>query len=167
MEYASPAVSSSTPEPVFMECTRSDSMNTVQRSPNLHGDSAWNARSSNSCLMLMPSRSACSSRNDPVPAAQALFISKSTTAPSRRLIYFESCPPISKIVSTVGSMAAAAVAWAVISFLTTSAPIMSPVRYLPEPVVPAPRILTRGPISAPTSARPCLTASIGLPAVGR
>ena len=36
-------------------------------------------------------------------------------------MYFESCPPISKIVSTAGSMAAAAVACAVISFRTTSA----------------------------------------------
>ncbi len=142
-------------------------MKTVQRSPNLQGDEAQSALLSNSCLIRMPSRSACSSRNEPVPAAQALFISKSTTAPSLRLMNFESCPPISKIVSTNGSMAAAAVACAVISFLTTSAPIISPVRYRPEPVVPAPRIVTREPTSSPTSARPCFTASIGLPAVGR
>src|SRR5512147_2146834 len=104
MEYASPAVNSSTLDPVFMECTRSDSMNTVQHSPNLQGDPAQKARLSNSCLILMPSRSACSSKNEPVPAAQALFISKSTTAPFARLMNLESCPPISKMVSTEGSI---------------------------------------------------------------
>src|SRR3990172_3230715 len=142
-------------------------MNTVHRSPSLQGAVERNALSANSSLMLMPRRSACSSRNEPVPAAQALFISKSTTAPFRRLINLASCPPISNIVSTDGSITAAATAWAVISFRTTSAPIMSPVRYLPEPVVPEPTIFTREPISSPTSARPCFTASIGLPAVGR
>jgi hypothetical protein len=40
----------------------------------------------------------------------------------------ESWPPISKMVSTWGLMAAAAVACAVISFRTTSAPMKSPVR---------------------------------------
>ena len=61
----------------------------------------------------------------------------------------------------------AAVACAVISFLITSAPTRSPVRYLPEPVVPAPFIFTKWLISSPTSFNPFLTASIGLPAVGR
>ncbi len=63
-----------------------------------------------------------------MPAAQTLFIMKSTMAPFLRLMNLESWPPISKMVSTVGSMAAAAVAWAVISFRTTSAPMKSPVR---------------------------------------
>lgn len=53
-------------------------------------------------------------------------------------MYFESWPPISNIVSTSGSISAAALAWAVISFLTTSAPMKSAIRYLPEPVVHAP-----------------------------
>src|SRR5512143_3680986 len=104
MEYASPAVNSSTLDPVFMECTRSDSMNTVQRSPNLQGDPAQKARPSNSCLILMPRRSACSSKNDPVPASKVLFISKSTTASFVRLINLESCPPSLKMVSTDGSI---------------------------------------------------------------
>jgi len=76
----------------------------------------------------MPSFSACSSRNEPVPAAQTLFIVKSTTTPLSMLMNFESCPPISKIVSTVGSRYIAPVAWAVISFLTTSAPMKSAMR---------------------------------------
>ena len=73
--------------------------------------------------MEMPSLSACSSRNDPVPAAQALFISKSTMTPLSMLIYLESWPPISKMVSTSGSISIAASAWAVISFRTRSAPM--------------------------------------------
>ena len=37
-----------------------------------------------------------------MPAAQTLFIMKSTTAPLDRLMYLESWPPISKMVSTSG-----------------------------------------------------------------
>ena len=48
----------------------------------------------------MPSFSACSSRNDPVPAAQASFMAKSTTTPFSMEMNLESWPPISKIVST-------------------------------------------------------------------
>ena len=78
--------------------------------------------------MEMPSFSACSSRKVPVPAAQTLFISKSTTTPWSSVMYLESWPPISKIVSTSGSKNAAAVACAVISLRMTSAPMKSPVR---------------------------------------
>ena len=60
---------------------------------------ADSASSANSPMMLMPSFSACSSRNEPVPAAQASFMAKSTTMPSCRLMNLESWPPISKIVS--------------------------------------------------------------------
>ncbi len=98
-------------------------MKTVHRSPKRPGLSASRASAPNSSSMRMPSFSACSSRNEPVPAAQTLFISKSTTAPRFRLMYLESWPPISKIVSTSGSRWTAAVACAVISFRTTSAPM--------------------------------------------
>ncbi len=77
--------------------------------------------------MPSPSFSACSSRKDPVPAAQTLFISKSTTLPPQILMYLESCPPISKTVSTSGQASTAALAWAVISLTTTSAPVKSPI----------------------------------------
>ncbi len=75
-------------------------MNTVQRSPMRMGAREERAISANSPLIRISSRSACSSRKDPVPAAQASFIAKSTTTPSSRLMNFESCPPISKMVST-------------------------------------------------------------------
>jgi|GEM_PF-5656193 len=101
------------------------SMNTVQRSPSRQGWRADSARLANSSLMATDNFSACSSRKEPVPAAQALFISKSTITPSFRAMNFESWPPISKMVSTLGSMCTAARAWAVISFLTTSAPVKS------------------------------------------
>ena len=57
-------------------------MNTVQRSPRRIGAGELKASSANSPTMLMPSFSACSSRNEPVPAAQASFMAKSTTMPS-------------------------------------------------------------------------------------
>ena len=85
----------------------SRSMNTVQRSPRRIGAVDCSARSANSPMMLMPSFSACSSRNEPVPAAQASFMAKSTTMPSCRLMNLESWPPISKMVSTCRAMRAA------------------------------------------------------------
>jgi len=65
-------------------------MNTVQRSPRRIGAGELRAMRANSPLMSMPSFSACSSRNEPVPAAQASFMAKSTTIPSCRLMNFES-----------------------------------------------------------------------------
>ena len=85
----------------------SRSMNTVQRSPRRIGAVDCSASSANSPMMAMPSFSACSSRNEPVPAAQASFMAKSTTMPSCRLMNLESWPPISKMVSTCRSMLAA------------------------------------------------------------
>ncbi|KJJ83162.1 hypothetical protein OMAG_002972 [Candidatus Omnitrophus magneticus] len=61
----------------------------------------------------------------------------------------------------------AAVAWAVISFFTTSAPKKSAIMYLPEPVVPTPFMAIVSPSSAPMLVSPDLTASMGLPAVMR
>ncbi len=145
----------------------SDSMKTVHLSPIGGGAEQPSASSLNSPFMLMPSLSACSSKKEPVPAAQTLFISKSTTTPSFKAMNLESCPPISNIVSTCGSISAAAVACAVISFLTMSAPMKSPDRYLPEPVVPTPLTSTYSPHSSDTSRRPFLTASRGRPAVAR
>ncbi len=104
----------------------SRSMNTVQRSPRRIGAAEERASSANSPMIWMPSFSACSSRNEPVPAAQASFMAKSTTMPSCREMNFESWPPISKIVSTVRpicrAMKSAPVLWAVISSVTRSAP---------------------------------------------
>ena len=48
-------------------------------------------------------RRPCSSMKEPVPALHASFIAASTTRPLSRRMYFASCPPISKIVSTRGS----------------------------------------------------------------
>ena len=100
--------------------------------------------------MLMPSFSACSSRNEPVPAAQASFMAKSTTTPFSMEMNLESCPPISKMVST-GSPPSVLLMWmapvlcAVISSLTTSAPTNSAISSRPEPVVPTPQIFRRLP----------------------
>jgi hypothetical protein len=53
---------------------------------------------------------------EPVPALQASFIAASSTRPSHSRMYFASCPPISKIVSTRGSREIAPAACAAISF---------------------------------------------------
>ncbi|OPZ23968.1 MAG: hypothetical protein BWZ01_03010 [Deltaproteobacteria bacterium ADurb.BinA179] len=84
-------------------------------------------------------RFACSSRKLPVPAAQTVFMTEKVTRPLFRVVNFESCPPISMIVSTSGFSAAAAFAWADISSTTVSAPMIFPISFLPEPVVPEPR----------------------------
>ncbi|EKD34759.1 MAG: hypothetical protein ACD_75C02205G0003 [uncultured bacterium] len=49
-----------------------------------------------------PNLAACSSINDPVPAAQTLFIVEKVTRPSFRVVNLASWPPISMIVSTSG-----------------------------------------------------------------
>ena len=79
----------------------------------------------------------------------------------------ESCPPISKTVSTCGSAAAAARAWAVISSRTMSAPMSLPMSVRPDPVTPAHTTRTSPPSLLPKSARPCVTAFCGLPRVRR
>ena len=142
-------------------------MKTVQRSPRHDGAGARWASAANSSRIEIPSRSACSSRKDPVPAAHALFIAKSTTTPRSIRMNLLSCPPISITVSTSGSIATAARAWAVISLRTVSAPTNWPTRWRPEPVAPAPRTSTRAPISCPIWASASRTASSGFPAVGR
>ncbi len=115
-------------------------MKTVQRSPRRIGAADCRARSANSPTMSMPSFSACSSRNEPVPAAQASFMAKSTTMPSCMEMNLESWPPISKMVSTwramLRLMKSAPVLWAVISSVIRSAPQSSPMSSRPEPVVP-------------------------------
>ena len=90
------------------------SIKTVQRSPRSQGCSPRSASGPKS-PMGMPMRAACSSTEEPVPAAQILFIWKSATTPPCGEIYFESCPPISKTVSASGTQTLAALACAVIS----------------------------------------------------
>ena len=72
-------------------------------------------------------------------------MAKSTTTPFSIEMNLESCPPISKMVSTgspprVLLMWMAPVLWAVISSLTASAPTNSAISSRPDPVVPTPRI---------------------------
>ena len=47
-----------------------------------------------------------------------------------------SCPPISKTVRTSGCRERVPTAWAVISFLTTAAPVITPISLRALPVVP-------------------------------
>ena len=87
-------------------------------------------------------------------------------------MYFESWPPISKIVSTFlpisrSPMKEAPVLCAVISSLIVSAPISSPISSRPEPVVPTPLMRTLSPTSRSISWSPAWTTSIGLACVRR
>jgi hypothetical protein len=59
----------------------------------------------------------------PVPAAHTLFMMEKVTLPFFKVVNFESCPPISMMVSTRGSISQAALAWAVISSMMISAPM--------------------------------------------
>ena len=77
-------------------------MKTVQRSASCTGAGEASATASNSSTMSTPSLAASSCRKLPVPAAQTLFMSKSTACRCSRRMYLASCPPISKIVSHLG-----------------------------------------------------------------
>ncbi len=102
-----------------------------------------------------------------MPAAQTLFIMKSTMAPLLRLMNLESWPPISKMVSTSGSMAAAAVGLRGDFVAHHVGANEVPGEVAAGPVVAAPTILTRSAILAPTRRRPSVMASRGRPAVMR
>ena len=67
------------------------------------------ARSPN-CSTGTPSLVDWWSRNEPVPAAQTVFMAKSVTMPSRSSMSLESWPPISSTVRTPGMMCEAATA---------------------------------------------------------
>ena len=141
------------------------SMKTVQRSPRSAGAREARAISPNfsSGISIL---AACSSIKEPVPAAQILFIMKSTTSPSLREIYLESCPPISKTVSASGFQNDAHFAWAVISSFMLSAPIIRPIRVRPEPVTPTDwKVIF--PYFSWIAASPFRTAFSGFPAVRR
>ena len=74
-------------------------MKTVHRSLVM-GDEAPSVRLRTRRGALQPL--ACSSMKLPVPAAQTLFMMERVTRPSRRVVNFESWPPISMMVSTWG-----------------------------------------------------------------
>ena len=82
--------------------------------PPAHSASSPSSATDPTPLNLRP----CSSMNDPVPALQASFIAASTTRPPARRMYFASCPPISKMVSTRVSSESAPSACAAISLST-------------------------------------------------
>ena len=145
-------------------CIISDSANTEHRPAILTGLSHFRASAPKSS-MGMPSLAAWWSKKEPVPAAQTVFMAKSTTIPSRSIIILESCPPISIMVFTSGIMLEAAIAWAVISFLTTSAPTTTDATSRPLPVTPTPQISTPSARSPFIFFKHSCTVSIGLPAV--
>ena len=122
--------------------------NTLHRPAMRGGFSLLSAASLNSSIV-KPSREACWSRNEPVPAAHSVFVAKSRTrtcpfsgSRSSR-ISFESSPPISITVRTSGVRAAVARLCAMIS-LMAGQPRISPASLPPEPVTATPRIASRG-----------------------
>ena len=111
-----------------------------------------------------------------MPALQTRFMSASTTRPFSTLMNLASWPPISTIERLrppSGSSAAAAVAWATISFWTASRPSSSgkaarntvAAASRPDPVRPT-ATTGAGSISV-TSATSACAASTGLPSVRR
>ena len=101
----------------------SDLAKTVQRPATRAGWREARARRANSPSMRMPRRSACWSRNEPVPAAHSAFMAKSPSAiwpeasshsTERNL---ESCPPISMTVRASGWRTPTARVWVTSSLL--------------------------------------------------
>ena len=72
--------------------TTSLCMNTVHWQPRSAGAVDAAARRENSSTIATPKCSACSSRNEPVPAAQILFITKSSMCPSADVDVFRVLP---------------------------------------------------------------------------
>ena len=149
---------------------------TVQVCPRSGGPSLSAASRPNSAMSSTPWAMACSSRNEPVPALQTRFMSASTTRPFSTLMNLASWPPIStmeRLRPPSGSSAAAAAAWATISFCTVRRSPRSgkaarktvAAASRPEPVRPT-ATTGRGAISA-TSATSAWAASTGLPSVRR
>ena len=117
--------------------------NTLQRPAIRGGSTDRRAISPNSFSIATPILLACWSRNEPVPAAQMLFISKSTS-PVRpvevsfsRIMSFESSPPISITLFASGYSSHDEVAWAMISF-TKTPPRSSVASFPPVPVIAIP-----------------------------
>ncbi len=167
MLYARPARISCTGRPREREVATSVSMNTVHCLPRSAGERDFMASSAKCSLMEIPSDSACSSRKEPVPAAQILFMAKSLIPPSLTETNLESWPPISMIVSTSGQAYRAPRSWQVISLVTTSAPSSLPARCRPLPVVPTPRMCSLPLPRSRRISRPSRSTAIGSPLVGR
>ncbi len=117
--------------------------------------------------MLILRRFDCSSRNEPVPAAQALFILKLLIAPFSIFMNFESCPPISMMVSHSGKKYPHETDCAEISSIVRSVFKYLAARTLPEPVVATAAKGAWLGAFAVISATTFSTASSGFPAVGR
>ena len=79
----------------------SDSAKTEQR-PAIWAPSFASSASPPNSSTGISSLAAWWSRNEPVPAAQTVFMAKSVTTPSRSRMSLESCPPISITVRTPG-----------------------------------------------------------------
>ena len=134
----------------------SDLAKTVQRPAIRAGLREARASAANSPSMRMPSRSACWSRNEPVPAAQRAFMAKSTStiwplvashSTERNLL---SWPPISITVRASGWKSPTARVCVTSSFAWMP-PTRSATAPPPEPVRPA--ATTRAPWNCPSRRR--------------
>ncbi len=90
--------------PAAMASSMTSAMNTEQCWPSDTPPSAATASWPSWTTSLMPANYLpCSSMKEPVPALQASFMAASQMRPPSRRMYFASCPPISKMVSTSAS----------------------------------------------------------------
>ena len=110
----------------------------------------------------IPNLSATPWRKAPFPEEHWEFSLKSTTAPFLKIIIFTSTPPTSHMQSASGKKWSPAVAWATVSTMATSAPIMSLKRSFPYPVTPTARTLA-SPILSFIFLNMYLASSMGLP----
>ncbi len=119
--------------------------NTLHRPAIRGGFSDFRDSSPNSFSMETPSRVACWSKKEPVPAAHIVFMEKSATficfvvSSCSMSISFESSPPISIIVLASGCRVVAALLCATTS-LTKAIFINSDTIFPPVPVIAIPSI---------------------------
>ena len=113
-ERAKPAAMSPTVAPSFCACFTRLFMNTVQRLPKSTGCSAAIAVCANSDTS-NPKPLAKLSMNEPQPDEQASLSMMWSMTPSFTRRHFMSCPPMSRMNSTFGSISCAPRRWATVS----------------------------------------------------
>ena len=120
-EYESPADISETLTPSFCTCLTFEFINTVHLEPKSTGLFELIANLANSSIEI-PSDLLNPSINEPQPDEQASFNKMLLITPSLIIKAFISCPPISKINSTLGINSFAPLKWQIVSISPISIP---------------------------------------------
>ncbi len=124
---------SSIDEPSFWACLTLEFMNTVHLVPRSTGERDLSAQDTNSSISI-PRDSAKFCRKEPQPDEQASFRNICLIVPFSVFRHFMSCPPMSMMNSTSGSIFPAALVWATVSISPMSTPKAVWISFSPYPV---------------------------------